>query len=487
LERDYQRILEIDDSASAKSVASDEKLEKNAVGLAGAFGMSLAFVSPTTGVMFISTLIASQAGLASPFAFIVGTLGVLLMAWVLAMFAHETPAAGTFYTFNSKGIGPRAGFMSGWLLLIAYGLQGPLNAALFGSFSSDVVYTIFQVRIPWEILSVLVIVFVSWLAYRSVSRSMKADLLFVCLEVLIVGFLVVWVLVKGGAQGQHFSSFTPANPLHGFSGIGLSFVFILFAFFGFESSITISEETKNPRRNVPIALILSVALTGIYFAITTYAIIVGYGPSHIQDFVHSAAPLSDIANRYLGHGYQIAVDLAGVSALVAVLIAAHTANFRVLFAMGREGALPNALARLSKHHTPKNAIVVYSLFSIVVTLVAGLAWGPGVTGAFGYLGFWSSLGVMPVYLMVCIALWRFARMTGRFSWFKHGLVPFVTLIFYIFPIVTSLYPYPGMPLAAMPWLTLLFALIGFAIIYTMGRRNPHHLDKIGKTVFLEDK
>jgi amino acid transporter len=316
---------------------------------------------------------------------------------------------------------------------------------------------------------------------------MKADLVFVCLEVLIVGFLVVWVLVRGGAEGQHLSAFTPAEPLHGFSGIGLSFVYILFAFFGFESSITVSEETKNPRRNVPIALICSVAFTGIYFAITTYAIIVGYGPSHIQEFISSQAPLSDIANRYLGHGYAIAVDLAGVSALFAVLIAAHTANFRVLFAMAREGALPTSLAKLSKHHTPTNAILVYSLFSIVVTLVAGLAWGPGVTGAFGNLGFWSSLGVMPVYLMVCIALWRFARKSGTFSWFKHGLVPLITLIFYIFPIITSLYPYPGMPLAMMPWLTLLFAAIGFGIIYTMGRRDPHSLDKIGKMVFVEDQ
>lgn len=471
--------------SSVRPAKDDGKLEKNVVGLSGALGMSLAFISPTTGVLFISTLIASKAGIASPFAFIIGTLGVLLMAWVLAMFAHEIPAAGTFYTFNSKGIGPRAGFLTGWLLLIAYGLQGPLNATLLGSFTSDVIFTIFNVRIPWEILSILAIVGVSWLAYRSVSRSMKVDLIFVCLEVLIVGFLVVWILVHGGAEGQHLSAFTPAESLQGFSGVGLSFVYILFAFFGFESSITISEETKNPRRNVPIALIGSVAITGIYFAITTYAIVVGYGASHIQDFINSQSPISDLANRYLGHGYAIAIDLAGISALIAVIIAAHTANFRILFAMGREGALPTALAKLSKHHTPTNAVLVYSIFSIVVTLVAGLAWGSGVSGAFGNLGFWASLGVMPVYLMVCIALWRFARKSGRFSWFKHGLVPFITLIFYIFPIITSLYPYPGMPLAIMPWLTLLFAAIGFGIIYTIGRRDPHRLEKIGKTLFEE--
>ncbi|HTI13498.1 MAG TPA: APC family permease [Dictyobacter sp.] len=485
MDPNYEMVYETVDTSASPANTDDEKLEKNAVGLAGAFGMSLAFISPTTGVLFITTLIASKAGISSPFAFIIGTLGVLLMAWVLAMFAHETPAAGTFYTFNSKGLGPRAGFMTGWLLLIAYGLQGPLNAALFGSFTANVIQVIFHVNIPWEILSVLAIVFVSWLAYRSISRSMKADLVFVCLEVLIVGCLVVWILIHGGAEGQHFAAFTPSQSIQGFSGIGLSFVYILFAFFGFESSITISEETKNPRRNVPIALICSVALTGLYFAITTYAIVVGYGASHIQDFINSPSPISYLADRYLGHGYEIAIDLAGISSLIAVLIAAHTANFRVLYAMGREGALPTSLAKLSKHHTPTNAVIAYSTFSVVVTLITGLIWGPGVSGAYGNLGFWASLGVMPVYLMVCIALWRFARKSGRFSWFKHGVVPFITLIFYIFPIITSLYPYPGMPLAIMPWLTVLFAIIGFGIIFVMGRRDPHYLDKIGKTVFEE--
>lgn len=459
----------------------EQKLQKNAVGLAGAFAMSLAFISPTTGILFISTLIASQAGASAPFAFIIGTLGVLLMAWILAQFASKVPAAGTFYTFNSQGIGPRAGFMTGWLLLIAYGLQGPLNSALFGSFAADVLSRLFHVNVPWEALSVIVILLVSWLAYRSVSRSMTVDLIFVTLEVLVVGFLVLWIIIHGGAQGQDPGAFTPMQSLKGFGGIGLAFVYILFAFFGFESSITISEETHNPRRNVPIALMGSVAVTGLFFAVSMYAIVIGFGPSHIQDLVHNSAPISYLAAKYLGHGYQIAVDMAGISSIIAVLIAAHTANFRVLYAMGREGALPTALGKLSKYQTPKNAVVVYSLFSIVVTLVAGLGWGP--MGAFGNLGFWASLGVMPVYLMVCIALFRYTRLHGEFSWFKYGVIPFVTLIFYIFPIVTSLYPFPGMPLAMMPWLTVLFAAIGMAIIITLGRRDPRRLEAIGKTVF----
>ncbi|HXC03922.1 MAG TPA: hypothetical protein VNZ86_04170, partial [Bacteroidia bacterium] len=87
MDPDYQMVYETTNisvsSTNTPANTKEEKLEKNAVGLAGAFGMSLAFISPTTGVLFITTLIASKAGIASPFAFIIGTLGVLLIAWVL--------------------------------------------------------------------------------------------------------------------------------------------------------------------------------------------------------------------------------------------------------------------------------------------------------------------------------------------------------------------------------------------------------------------
>ncbi len=83
-----QVVYETDNSSVQPISNNAEKLEKNVVGLAGALGMSLAFISPTTGVLFISTLIASQAGIASPFAFIIGTLGVLLINTVRRNILH---------------------------------------------------------------------------------------------------------------------------------------------------------------------------------------------------------------------------------------------------------------------------------------------------------------------------------------------------------------------------------------------------------------
>ncbi|MDA8319043.1 MAG: hypothetical protein M0030_04405, partial [Actinomycetota bacterium] len=85
--------------------ASDNQLKRNVLGLPSALAMSLAFISPTIGVIFISSLIAGKAGLASPFIFLVGTLGIALMASTLAQFTKRVTSAGTFYKFICQSFG----------------------------------------------------------------------------------------------------------------------------------------------------------------------------------------------------------------------------------------------------------------------------------------------------------------------------------------------------------------------------------------------
>src|SRR6266536_1284416 len=92
-------------AASTIPAGSGDRLKRNAIGLPSAMAMSLAFISPTIGVIFISALIAKQAGASAPFAFIIGTVGVLLMANTLAEFTKRVPSAGTFYTFAARAGG----------------------------------------------------------------------------------------------------------------------------------------------------------------------------------------------------------------------------------------------------------------------------------------------------------------------------------------------------------------------------------------------
>ncbi|MDP9028340.1 MAG: APC family permease [Actinomycetota bacterium] len=461
-------------------------LRKNVLGLPSALAMSMAFISPTIGVIFISALIASKAGIASPFTFILGTLGIALMASTLAQFTRRVTSAGTFYKFVCLALGKQAGFVVGILLMFAYALQSPLNTNLFGGFVSDALATDFHLSVPWWLLMIVVVAGVGALAWYSVHTSMRIGMAFLIAEVAVAGILLFLIVFRGGDSGQVPQAFNPGAASQGVGGLGQAFVFIVLAFFGFESSSTVAEEVRNPRKNLPIALIGSVLLTGAWFTFAMYSIIVGYGAKHIDKLAAASAPLHDLAVRYIGPWYGYLIDMAAISALIAVLLAIHTANFRILYSLGRDGLLPLPLGRTHpKHGTPHIAIIVYSIATLVIGLIAGIAWGP--LAAFGNLGYLSSLGILPIFIATNIALPVFIlkRHRSEFSVFVHIVMPTLSTLTFFAALYLNLVPLPAAPLNVMPVLIIVI-IVGAAIWgAVLARRGSRALDRIGDVLFME--
>ena len=474
-------------SAPAHADGGDNQLRRNALGLPSALAISLAFISPTIGVIFISSLIAGKAGISSPFVFIIGTLGIALMASTLAQFTRRITSAGTFYKFICQSFGTSTAFVAGMVLLLAYTLQSPLNTNLFGGFVSQTLATDFGIHIAWWILMIVIVVAVGALAWYSVHTSMRFDLAFVIAEVTIAGILLLLILFKGGDHGQVPTAFLPTHSPSGFGGLGEAFVFIVLAFFGFESSTTVAEEVRKPRRNLPIALIGSVVLTGLWFTFAMYAIVVGYGSRHVSQIASATAPLHDLAVRYIGGWYGNLVDLAAVSAIIAVLLAIHTANFRVLYALGRDGALPRPLGRTHpKYKTPHIAIIAYSIFTLVIGMAAGFGWGP--VPSFGDLGYLSSLAILPVYIGANVALpfFIYRRYRDEFSVVVHVVFPVLSSAIFLVAIYLSLHPYPASaPTNIFPWVLLGFIAASIATAWTLRRRGSPVLEKLGSVLFME--
>lgn len=480
-------------AVTVAAAAHDDRLKRNAIGLPSALAMSLAFISPTIGVIFISSLIANQAGASAPFAFIVGTVGVLLMANTLAEFTKRIPSAGTFYTFAARSGGRYLGFIVGWLLFLAYAFQSPINTNLFGFFVPQVLQRDFGIDVTgyWWVFALGIILFVGWLGYESIKYSLRIDIILVGLEVLVMAGLLVYIVLRGGAEGQSPQSFTPSlspGPAASgtLNGIWMAFIFILFAFFGFESSTTVAEECERPKRNIPIALLGSVGLTGLWFIFALYAVVVGFGPSHMGQLSSDAVPLDTLARRYLGDVYAVFIDLAALAANVAVLIAIHNANFRIFYAMGREGVLPKWLgATHPVHRTPHHAIIGFSAFSAVLTIATGLLWGP--QNAFGNNGFFSSLGILPIFIVTNLLLvgfmWRHYR--SEFSWWRHGLLPVAGAVVFTAALWFSAVPLPPAPLSYFPAIIVGWVVVGLGAMAYIRSRDPRRLDVVGKTMFVE--
>jgi len=217
-----------------------------------------------------------------------------------------------------------------------------------------------------------------------------------------------------------------------------------------------------------------------------YAIIVGYGPGHIDQLASSTAPLHDLAMRYIGPWYATLVDLAAISALIAVLLAIHTANFRVMYSLGRDRLLPAAVGRThNKHQTPHVAIIAYSIGTLVLGLIAGIAWGP--MAAFGNLGYLSSLGILPIFILTNIALpvFMWNRHRSEFSVLLHVIFPTLSSVTFVAAIWLNIHPWPAAPLSYFPWIIIAVVVLAVIGAIILKRRNSPTLDRLGSVLFME--
>ena len=479
-------MAQMDELRSAHEVKHGNELRRDSLGIPSVLAVSLSFISPTIGAIFVTALIVGQSGGSAPFIFAMGAVALTLNAVTFSQFARRMPSSGILYSSVAKGIGPSTGLVQGLVLLVVYGVVSIANINLFGGFVSDVLERHAHIEIPWWVLNIAVVLVIAVLAWLSVSASMRFDLVLLAFEVLVVGILVLVIIFRGGAAGQVPAAFGPALSPTGFSGLGLGFVFVALAFFGFESCTTVAEEAKNTRRSVPIALIGSVALSGIFFVIASYAMIVGYGRDNLADLIGSSAPVSDLAGRYIGGWYEPLIDIAAVSAIGAVLLSMQNGNFRIWHSLAREQILPGVLAKVHpKYATPSAAIIGFSVVSIAGSLLAGSYWG--ATNAWGYLGYFCGLGILPIYLLPNIALMRFmwTKHRDEFSWLIHGVFPALSSLIMVVALIFTIFPLPEGPTRIMPFVLLAVTIAAIIFVVILRKREPERINQVGSSLFVE--
>ncbi len=469
-------------ATSPGSVASADQsgghLKSGAVSLGGAVVMSAALMGPAVSVYFNPQLVAGFAGAAMPLVMGVSLVASLIVANGVAAMARELPSAGAFYTYVSRGIGPRSGFVTGILMFLAYALLVPAELALIGIYSHDILDG-YGVSVPWPVVSLLFAAAMLALSWRGIAGSLKTAFTLFTIEVGIILLLSVIVLVKGGANGLTVAPLLPSSSPDGLSGIALGMVFGVLSFVGFESAATLGEEVREPRRNVPRGIFGAVFLVGAIYLFTTYAEMIGFGVDGVDAMTKDTAPFTTLATQY-APWLKLLVGLAGVSSIFAVVMNSHSGITRIIFAMGRERMLPVALSKVHPEHgTPTVAILANTVFAVVVTLVIGL-W-VGAFNAYAYLGSLLTLAIIPVYILTNAACIRFFATTARSrrNVLQHVVLPVVGMLVMLIPIYGLVYPVPDAPYDVFPYLIVLAIAASAAVAWVIGRRHPEALARAG--------
>ncbi|TFC01055.1 APC family permease [Cryobacterium adonitolivorans] len=450
---------------SAPNATLSSGLSNGSIGLGGALMQSIAQISPTLGIFYTIAFTTGQAGISAPLTYLAAFLVCLVIAVPMLGLARHLPSAGGFYTYVSAGIGPRSGFITGWLYALMVTIVPAALAAFTGAVLQDELTGKYDFAVPWWVYSTIILAICFACAYRGIVISIKFLIVMTIFEMVVGLGLAVSGILNPGSGGVNLDGFNPVNISDG-SGFFLAIVLSIFAFTGFESAAAVGEESRNPKRIIPQAIFGSLVLIGIFYVVTAWGLQIGWGTNDLEAMASSpTAPAFVLADR-LWSGASIIVLVALVNSGLGVCIACTTSATRTIYGIARTGALPAAFARVQKtHKTPITAVVAQSLIALAICLGAGLPLGP--YNLFNVLGTTGTFVYIPIFVMMNIAAFRYFRHKHpeEFNVWAYVVAPIVSTSALVLIAYNSLVPLPAFPVVLAPFIATTYVLIGVVILF----------------------
>ena len=217
--------------------------------------------------------------------------------------------------------------------MLAYLCFGSGQAALVGNFASAFLRR-FDVDIGslWVAVAGATILLAWWLAYRDMKFAGRLMLAMEALTVLAIIALGVRIILEvHPTVEQSLATLHPSGEFRGWAGVGLGMVFTILSFGGFEGAATLGEETINPRRNIPVAMLSTVFLTGLFFIFVSYCEVIGFGPEGLRTLAASDAPLNELALRFGSRDLAALLDLATAVTAFSGVLGGIAAAARIMF------------------------------------------------------------------------------------------------------------------------------------------------------------
>jgi APA family basic amino acid/polyamine antiporter len=325
---------------------------KRSLGLFDALAIGIGAIIGA-GIFVVTGISAGLAGPALLLSLLIGACISGFTALSFAELAALIPKEGGGYEFAHELISPFAGFISGWLWLVSNLVVGAVVSLGFASYLA-----IFIPSLPVNATAALACLAITLINYLGARESSLFNDVLVVIKLLILAFFIA--LGIGAVSLGNFSPFMP----NGGYGVMQGAAIIFFAYSGFARVTLISEEVKNPRKTIPLAIILALGISTVIYMLVSFVAVglVGYHELAVSGSSLAAAAQSESKNA------AILISIGAIVATLSVLLTTLLGLSRISFAMARNHDLPAFFAKLHpKRATPYNTILV---FGLVMTIFA---------------------------------------------------------------------------------------------------------------------
>ena len=343
--------------------SSSPRRFRQPLGLVGLVLFGLAYMVPLA-VFTTYGLVTQMTKGHLPTAYLLTLAAMLLTAYSYGRMVQAHPYSGSVYTYTRKAFGACFGFIAGWTLLLDYIFLPLLSYLLIGIYLSE--YFPGVPTAVWVLGSIALVTALNLVGIESITRVNW---------VLIVAQLVFIVVFVALSIHNLSGQAEPVSLLKPFHHEGFSMPLIMtgaavlcLSFLGFDAVSTMAEETPNPRRTIPLAIMAVSLIGGLLFLVVSYCAQMVF--PEWNSFADPDSASVDVMRRVGGELLVSAFTATYVAGCFASAMVSQASVSRVLFAMGRDGALPRRLGKLvTNKRVPANAILLVSLFSLIALFI----------------------------------------------------------------------------------------------------------------------
>ncbi len=490
-------------------------LHSKAVGLTGVLFLTVTGAAPMTAMLGNVPFAAGFGnGIYVPAAFALATIVLTIFSVGYAAMATKVSTVGGFYSFISQGLGREAGMAAGLASLASYSVfEASLNG-IFAFFANAWISAHFGVNIPWVWLSLFAVLLAGILSYMDVKLSAAVLGVALVLEVLVL--IIFDFGVFTAKSGTSFNT-EALNILHVMTPVaahkvgttdiaaGAAAVGVFMAFWswvGFEMAPNYAEESKDPKRIVPLSLYISVIGLGIFYTITSWAAVSAF-PTQDDMLVKAVGDSSNFfitpLETFVGPWASALMGILIMTSAFACGMAFHNTAARYIYSLAREGVLPRTFA--ATHDTFKSPHIASILQSFLAALWIGLfaySYGTNDPNAQAYLGLYTLLAILGTMLLlilqaiVSLAIIVYFRKhhsseAGSFSTLIAPIIAFFAQVYLVYLLVGNLETFGGTGAFGhnIPTIAAAIIVVGFIWGFVLRFVAPDTYARIGRMVFTE--
>jgi len=447
-----------------------------------AFAQGLGTNGPAavTALFFVS--IAGLVGGSLPFVLILAFLIYAGMTLITYEWSKEVASAYSWAAFHKRGFKKVGGFFSffGGLTYWYYYLLGYTGFAMLGL--SSFLYVLFPsvtAQYPWLWMPIITIFIIETtaLAYFGIKISMRYILYTGMAEVIFLVITSIIFLVMGGSRntGVVFTAIPIGN---NFTLIFVAMMLGIATFGGINSIVPVAEETRNPKRNVPIALATLASIVGFVLILNAYSQTILFGISNMFNYATLPDPGVTLYLKYLGLAGGVLLIIFVINSFNTSGVSFETSTIRTVYGYARDGVFfPKSFTKINKHKVPGNVVIFTGVLSLVIAIIAGLVMGPFLASIFLILS--NSVFSFFNHALAGIELSVYHRRNKNLKIFRHLVIPWVTAIMIFIAIIYVVYPAPPAPLKYSAWVAGIYAVFVIVVYFYYKSRSPEKLEKIG--------